>query len=676
MKFFFYACFLIFLFSCNEKKLETKAFANDSITYYLNQIKSGALPAEKSLLLNEKALRLAEFQKRDTIWLKNLYSIANNFFILNENRRFFETTQKIQESAIRSKDTLNIAKTYVYLAEYYKKISSNDSSLFFYVKAEKYYKKINDFKNLSDLFIRKADLQAIENDFFGSEKSSLEALSLLRVSPDSKIAYEAFNLIGISSTELGSYTKAIEYFNKALSVVNELQPDDQLYYKAISLNNLGNAYQNLGDYDEAIKYYNQALLLRDVKSKYLHLYAVLLDNVAYSKFKKRNYGELPQQFFESLKINEDLGILSKVVLVNIHLSEFYLTTGDTLQSIIHAERALEKAKIEKFPSDVLFALKQLALVDKSNSASLSTEYIRINDSIRIEERQMEDKFARIQFETDEISLQREKLAEQNRDLLYFFAGTLFIGVLLFVIRSQRAKNRELLLRQAQQKANEDIYNLMISQQDRIEESRIKEKKRIAQELHDGVLGRLFGTRLNLDSLNKATDVATIERRNSYLAELKNIEQDIREISHDLNREKYVIINNFLAIINNLIEEQINSFSSNVSYSIDGEIKWEELPNTVKINIFRVLQESLQNINKYAQASNVVLSIKKINDKLEILISDNGIGFTVTNKSKGIGLQNIITRIQQINGKVEIKSKKGKGTTLIIQIPLETEIVDS
>jgi signal transduction histidine kinase len=77
---------------------------------------------------------------------------------------------------------------------------------------------------------------------------------------------------------------------------------------------------------------------------------------------------------------------------------------------------------------------------------------------------------------------------------------------------------------------------------------------VAQELHDGVLGRMFGVRMNLDSLNKFHDELAMDQRNSYLSELKNIEQDIREISH-LNRGKSELINNFVAIVDNLLEEQ-------------------------------------------------------------------------------------------------------------------------
>ena len=75
--------------------------------------------------------------------------------------------------------------------------------------------------------------------------------------------------------------------------------------------------------------------------------------------------------------------------------------------------------------------------------------------------------------------------------------------MIYIILAQRAKNKELKFAKQQQETNEEIYNLMLSQQDKVDEARALEKKRISEELHDGILGRLFGTRLSLDSLNMA-----------------------------------------------------------------------------------------------------------------------------------------------------------------------------
>ncbi|MFT3794333.1 sensor histidine kinase [Flavobacterium sp.] len=229
-----------------------------------------------------------------------------------------------------------------------------------------------------------------------------------------------------------------------------------------------------------------------------------------------------------------------------------------------------------------------------------------------------------------------------------------------------------MLVQAQQKANEEIYSLMISQQETIEESRVKEKKRIAQELHDGVLGRLFGARLNLDSLNKFTDDESIENRFNYLNELKNIEQDIREISHDLNREKFVLINNFVAIVSNLLEEQKTSHAPELTSHIDDNIKWDKVGNSIKINLYRILQESLQNINKYAQAQKIDVRIEKELETIILKITDNGQGFDINTKKKGIGLQNMESRTKECNGSLDVKSKKGKGTVITITVPIVNE----
>jgi signal transduction histidine kinase len=240
---------------------------------------------------------------------------------------------------------------------------------------------------------------------------------------------------------------------------------------------------------------------------------------------------------------------------------------------------------------------------------------------------------------------------------------------LYIIKAQKAKNRELLYKQEQQKVNEEIYNLMISQQNNVETIRVMEKKRVAQELHDGVLGRMFGVRMNLDSLNKIFDESASHQRISYLTELKNIEQDIREISHDLNREKSELINNFVAIVENLFEDQKKTFKPKLVSSIDSNIKWEAMNNANKINLYRIIQESLQNINKYAQANTIKVEFKKEIDNLFLQISDDGIGFNVNKAKKGIGLQNMLSRINECNGTFEIKSKRGEGTIITVTVPI-------
>ncbi|MFY7944019.1 MAG: sensor histidine kinase, partial [Crocinitomicaceae bacterium] len=353
------------------------------------------------------------------------------------------------------------------------------------------------------------------------------------------------------------------------------------------------------------------------------------------------------------------------------LSEYYQLIGEEQKSVKYAEGALQKSKSENFLAGILVSLKQLSLVDKLNSSKYTESYIKLSDSLQTIERNSRDRFAKIELETDEILQQKDSLEQKNRSILNYFIGTIAIGTLLFFMRSQRAKSRELLLRQAQQRANEDIYKLIISQQNKLEEGRVLEKNRIAKELHDGVLGRLFGLRLNLDGLNHREDEAAIQERIHCLEELKVIEQDLREISHELSREKYVLVNNFVAIVNNLFEEQAKINPAKITTIIDEQVDWDILSNTTKINLYRILQECLQNINKYAKANIIKVEFRK--DKkgnLVLNITDDGEGFEVDKKSKGIGLKNIVTRTHESDGIIEIKSAPGKGTRISITVPLE------
>ncbi|WP_298221438.1 sensor histidine kinase [Flavobacterium sp.] len=658
----------------NKKKVTDKS--SDSISIYFSLVKDERITKENRLKYNKRVFEIINTKKNSKENRENLNEIGINYNELKDHKEFRKVSRILLANSIEEKDTLNIARALKNLGSYQLDVGQNDSSFYYYLKAEKFAKYLKDSVSIGEILIDKAFIQINEGDFNGSEYSAIKSLRFLHKSKNKLKIYDAYNIVGACSNQLKNYKKALEYHYKALNYLKTNNLNSKFHLDANSLNNIGYVYQNMNMNEDAVENFNLALNTKDLYNDNPSLYAMLLDNLAYSKFKIKDYSEVSNLFYRSLKIRESLNVdFSGIILTKIHLSEFFAAKKDSVKSQQYANDALDFSKKTKVSSDVLASLKQLSLVEHKNSGKYSKEYIRISDSIQLEERKSKDKFARIAFETDEIIQEKDKLTEQNRTLLYFFIGTLLLGLLLFVIRTQRAKNRELLLKQQQQIVNEEIYNLMISQQATIEENRVKEKKRIAQELHDGVLGRLFGARLNLDSLNRFNDEDSINSRFNYLAELKNIEQDIREISHDLNREKYVLINNFVAIVSNLLEEQINSFEADLSSSLDESIQWDKVSNAVKINLYRILQESLQNINKYANAKHISVEFKKDNEHISLKITDDGIGFDVNTKKRGIGLQNMQSRVNECEGTFEIKSKKGKGTTTTVLVPLEKKVTE-
>lgn len=669
--------FLVFvLFGCTNKPKKEKNVnpSKDSLSIYLSLANDINLPFHYKQKYNQKAFDIIIDQQNDSLNRANLFKIANRYYNMSDWKSYKKISKLVLERSISSKDSSNIAKAYTYLGDYYQSEMVSDSAFLNYFRAEKIYLGINDDINLVKTFIAKADLQLHEGDFFESEITVFKALKILKTKKNvSKELYESYNLLGIIYNEREEYDKALEYHNKALSMLNDKSISLEFQLKAISLNNIGYVYLNMHNFNQAKNYFKKGLEQKDLFNGNTALYAILLDNLAYSKFKSEDFTDLPSQFYRALKIRDSLKIEPGIILNKIHLSEYYAFKKDTFRAIQYSKQALVLSKKSNTIRNILESLKQIAIVDHKNASGYSKDYIEYNEKLLKEERKMGEKFSRIEYETNEIKDENSNLQEKNKTLVYVFSICTLIGLFFYVYKTQQAKNRELLFKQQQQIANEDIYNLMISQQNDIEMTRIKEKKKVAQELHDGVLGRMFGVRISLDSLDKLDEAHAAPKRKKYLAELKHIEEDIREISHDLNREKSELINNFVAILNKLFENQQNTYNSKLITSFDSHIKWELVENMVKINLYRIIQEALQNCNKYAKASTIEVEFKSEINHLILSISDDGVGFNTKRTKNGIGLHNIQYRAAECKGTVTIKSAKGEGTILIIKVPIDQKI---
>ena len=358
--------FFLTLIQCTNKSSEINSpnVFKDSLADYFSLANDLSSQNEKRLFYNDKAFTIVVEQENDSLCRKNLFKVANRYYNINNWKDFGKTVRIVSQYALEANDTVSLAKSYSYLGDYFVSQTVSDSAFLYYYKAEKMYEKLKDDVSLCKILINKANLQYKAGDFLGSEKSAFSVLRIIKgVNQQNNILYDAYNLLGLVYNELGEYDNAITYNNKALSVIDDNVMPIEFQSRATSYNNIGFLYQNSQNYLLAKRYFQKGLEQDNLLLHKPFVYAMLLDNLAYVKFKLKESVDLPQLFYESLKLKEDLKLTSEIFITKIHLSEYFLYKKDTLKALKYSTEALELSREFNNPHNVLVGLKQMANVD-------------------------------------------------------------------------------------------------------------------------------------------------------------------------------------------------------------------------------------------------------------------------------------------------------------------------
>ena len=184
------------------------------------------------------------------------------------------------------------------------------------------------------------------------------------------------------------------------------------------------------------------------------------------------------------------------------------------------------------------------------------------------------------------------------------------------------------------------------------------------------MNQLASTRLNLFILSKKQDDATIAKCLTFISNIESVEKEIGNIAHDLMNDRFSIHNTYNGILKDLIGQLQRISKTKLKYEIDSSVDWATISGTIKMNLYRILQETVQNAIKYANAQQILIAFFQTGSELQLTVSDDGVGFDSTKVKSGIGLKNITERINSLSGDIEILSGKGNGTTIIVNLPLE------
>ena len=248
--------------------------------------------------------------------------------------------------------------------------------------------------------------------------------------------------------------------------------------------------------------------------------------------------------------------------------------------------------------------------------------------------------------------------------IFFLLGLLLVGSgAAFSIFRHRKKNEKIKLQKEILHQQDLATKAVMNAED-------NERKRMATHLHDGVAQLLGAANMNVESLSDFRDDEPAFDK--ILGKTKNILDDaitdVRSLSHQM-MPNMLIKSSLVNALQDLIEK---SDSPKLHINLKMEGLQDDLDKNIQIVMYRIIQECINNTIKHSSATGIDIIVRQNENLLETLISDNGVGFNiseVSSKSSGLGLENIKSRIDMLKGKLEVNSVKGAGTKISVKIPL-------
>jgi len=202
-----------------------------------------------------------------------------------------------------------------------------------------------------------------------------------------------------------------------------------------------------------------------------------------------------------------------------------------------------------------------------------------------------------------------------------------------------------------------------------------ERYEIGAELHDNICQILASTHISLGVLSKSVDNRGLELFNQCRNYISLATQEIRNLSHRLAPAFFN--DSTLEEAFNILLKNINIENKyEISVYFDPSIQKLNINHDLQLNLYRILQEQLRNILKYAKCKRIEIDLIQHNNYLKMRVSDDGIGFDVHAVKGGIGISNMRRRTELFEGKFELLSSPGEGCQLIISIPLKAENLNS
>lgn len=508
----------------------------------------------------------------------------------------------------------------------------------------------------------------------GNSKKALDefiqSYKLAEATGDEDLKAHVNSSFGVIYQQQNQLDSALVYFKNSFDYFE--RTTGNIDYAITGSQNIGGILLAKGAYAEGQSYLKRALDLarqrKDIRSE-----MVVLGNIAngYEREGKRDLAEFYAG--ELVRDAQKAGFPLQELYGKTLLSKIKLDEKQYDEAIGQAKGALILAEQEKV-SPFIMSLYEMLVAgyeqkeDYRNAYFYKNRMVQLKDSLAdIENKNYIEEIKQkynLQKKNQELLLKTElirQIEKTGRQKTIIIISLLVLGlsglvsVFLFL---QRRKIREELARK----------NMILENQNKNFEAFIngqeQERKRIASDLHDGLAQNLVMLKMGIRNFN-LSDQAQQEKLNYYSGELDTMIEETRRISHNMMPGVLVDLG-LLKALKSLIAG-LNANHPALSTTLSVNEPFTQLSPEIEIQLYRIIQELLNNVIKHAGATVCDIRLSSGSDGVCVELKDNGKGFERNSIKTGIGLQNIESRVNSLQGTLRIDTQLNKGTTVAIYL---------
>ncbi|WP_445453984.1 tetratricopeptide repeat-containing sensor histidine kinase [Flavobacterium sp. 25HG05S-40] len=601
----------------------TAVIYSDLTWYYANVSSDSALSYGKKAI--SESTRLG-----DSTLIAQVYSDLGAVYFtkgdLMASKKSFLSSMEIRKA---QKDIPGIAKLNANLANIYYKLGENPKALKAYLASIDYFEKTNRL------------------DLVATTKTN----------------------VGILFHKIKNYPKALTYLKEAQTYQEKNNLETGLCLTYLSL---GNVYLHMKDTLNAVKFYDKSIVYSKKTGNKVSL-TNALNNLGNIKSQQGKSKEALAIFNKSKKIRDSINFDTDDSTLLLGYAKDHIMNRrftEAKELLLEMERSYIKNKKDK---RLLLKTYQFLIPTCGYLNEPDSVYLYTNEVGMIEDEIIETAVAKQTIELEEkyqsekkekLLLQKEMQIKATRSQLILVSSVaIFIGLLGFLFyRQQKLKNK-----QQEQEFQLKSAIAKIETQNKLQEQRLQ----ISRDLHDNIGSQLTFIISSVDNIKYAFDIQNSKLDNK-LSSISNFAKstiiELRDTIWAMNNSE-ITFEDLQSRIHNFVEKAKEAKQDIAfGFSIEESLQTATFTSIEGMNIYRTIQEAVNNSIKYADAKHIKIDIKQLQNDIVMVISDDGKGFDDNDIELGNGINNMKKRIAECNGTIALKTKPNEGTEITIQFP--------